>query len=505
MIGDKIVEDAVTVSGNANIPSLYMQVGNKEYYGPECLGERGRKYKDHVIKEIKTLIRDNPDYLKMPIGEGANIQTYEDIIKKFLKYLIDLAKKSTNQKIEYVAITAPTALTRRGMQNSGYNFLLKQTIMELTDLDEYHVFVKEEPVAAAYSYLYDNKVKRDQSIFVFDLGGGTLDVSLVEYSYKNDEIRVVLTDGDSIGGVLWTNELARLIKTDMINRNIDITDFDQLYGEKVEEKKIMLSVQDSIEISVEDENGYKQDIEISRKRFDLQTEGLKLQCKEVVKRLMNKAKKTFDDMDKIVLVGGSSNMPQIKEMFLDFPGKDDKVVIYKPSEAIARGAVLFAKRNGEQSDDAALGPNIREISSHSYGIEVYEDDAADTTQIKNIIFKGDEFVGGRIYATLDRAISPKSNKIKHKMFLKIYESNFCKGEVPDDLARIGRRTVPIGKPIPVRIPSGYAERSSEYRVKVSLILNSDNNLAIKVVEDTESKKIVIDELLDCSYKDDFDV
>lgn len=505
MIGDSIVDDAVTSSGSANIPTQYLFVNNKEYFGRECNSASVRQYRDKIIKDIKTKVRENPDNLKMTYGEGTDIQTLEDIIDKFIRYLIELSKSSVKEPIEYVAITSPSALTKRGMQSSGYSYLLKKTVMEATGLDESHVFVKQEPVAAAYSYLYDNKVKKDQSIFVFDLGGGTLDVSVVDYDYKSDEMSVVATDGENIGGNLWTRELSKLVKTDMVNREFDVTDLDQTFYDNIEEMKITLSDKDTASIPVTDEYGYKQKITISRQRFELITEGLLYQCLELVSRVLNRTGRTFDDIDKLVLVGGSSNMPQIKNMFLGLPGVgESKIEIYKPSEAIARGAALFAKKNGEQSGDAALGPSVKEVAPHTYGIELFPDDDADSTQIKNIIFKGDEFEGGRIYATLDKAISPKGDYIKHKMKFSIYESDYSKGENKNDFVPISKRTVPIGKPISIMIPSGYYEKPSKYRVRVSLILNSDNNLAVKVVEDTERRKVVVDKLLDCSYKGDSD-
>ena len=505
MIGDAIVDGAVKASGSPNIPTMYLSVNGKEYFGPECNSAIGRQYRDRIIKEIKTKIRENPDNLKMSFGEGADIQTLEDVVRKFIRYLINLAKSSVDEPIEYVSITSPSALTRRGMQNSGYNYLLKKTIMDITGLDDSHVFVKEEPVAAAYSYIYDSKIKSDQSVFVFDLGGGTLDASIVDYDYKNDEMKVVATDGDNIGGNLWTQELSKLVRNDMKNRDFDDSELDQSFEDDVEELKRRLSDKEESFITVEDDDGFKQKIVISRKRFELQTEGLKFQCVDLVKRLLKRSGRTFDDVDKLVLVGGSSNMPQIKDMFLGFPGvSEPKIEIYKPSEAISRGAALFAKRNGEQSGAVSLGPSIREVASHSYGIELYPDDDSEFTQIKNIIFKGDEFEGGRIYASLDKAICPKDDQIKHKMRIRVYESDYSKGENAGDFVRIGKRTVPIGKPISILIPSGYYERPTDYRVRVSLILNSDNNLAIKVVEDTDNRKVVVDKLLDCSYKGDSD-
>ena len=505
MIGDTIVDNAVTSKGSANIPTQYLSVNGKEYFGAECNSSAVRQYQDRVIKEIKSKIRENPDNLKMSFGEGADIQTLEDIVRKFIKFLIDLTKSSVSESIEYVTITSPSALTKRGMQSSGYNHLLKKTVMDVTGLDDSHVFVKEEPIAAAYSYLYDYKIKKNQSIFVFDLGGGTLDVSVVDYDYKSDEMKVVATDGDNIGGNHWTRELLKLVKTDMSNHDYDLSQCDLTFEEKVESLKIALSDKESSFVTVDDDDGYKQKIIISRQRFELQTEGLLLQCLELIKRIQKRTDRSFDDIDKIVLVGGSSNMPQIKNMFLELPGvNESKIEIYKPSEAIARGAALFAKRNGEQSGAIALGPSVREVASHTYGIELYPDDDADTTQIKNIIFKGDEFEGGRIYASLDKSIAPKDDHIKHKMWLTIYESDYTRGENNNNFVPISKRTVPIGKPIPIMIPDGYRERPTDYHVKVALILNSDNNLAIKVIEDTESRKIVINKLLDCSCTGDSD-
>lgn len=469
--------------GECFIPSQYLFVDGEDYFGYDAI-DKSREKNLPTIEGIKIKVRSNEKNLNYPCGKSEEVQTYGDILRKMLRYLLSLVQRSCkdlrmgDNAIECITIAAPASLSKGGIQNAGYNLLLKQTIMDYTHLDSNHVFVEKEPVMAAYAYFHLNNPNKDQKIFVFDLGGGTLDTSIVKYTVSTGMIDVLTVDGEEIGGNNWTQELLNLVKEqgpdNGVPRNYNYNS--PKFRDDIEDLKKKLSNINRKVFKIYTESGVKQ-LSISCEDFEEATSDLLDKCRECVCRTIDNSPFRSDDIDLVLLVGGSSRMPQIKRMFSDFPGMGNNVQLFMPDMAISNGCALFSK-NYTHSGDITLAPDIRETAPHSYGVEIK--DLGNTQLVKNIIFKGDEYNEGKICKTPNCTFRPMNDKINSELHIKVYESNVCSKDCNDGCAELTEGMVPFGEPIIIPIPEEYVNKPTEFKIRVVFTLTSDGILKVSI-------------------------
>ena len=229
-----------------------------------------------------------------------------------------------------------------------------------------------EPTAAALAYGLDKGENKNQKILVYDLGGGTFDVSILEI-------------GDGVFEVLSTNGNTRLGGDDFDNRIIDLlveqfkkengTDLSkdklamQRLKEAAEKAKIDLSATPKTTISLPfisaDANGPKHmECELTRAKFDAITEDLVKQTIDCCKRAISDAKITTSSIDKVVLVGGSTRIPAVFEAVKSYTGKEPYKGI-NPDECVAVGAAIQAGVLAGEVKDVLL----LDVTPLSLGIE----------------------------------------------------------------------------------------------------------------------------------------
>jgi len=202
-----------------------------------------------------------------------------------------------------------------------------------------------EPTAAALAYGLDKK--DSETILVFDLGGGTFDVSILEVG--DGVVEVKATNGDThLGGDDWDQRLVDFIAGEFKKENgIDLRSDRQALQrlkEAAEKAKIELSTVMETEVNLPfitaDASGPKHlQMKLARSRFEQLTEDLLARCKAPFEQALRDAKLKASDIDEVVLVGGSTRMPMVQELVRRLTGKEPNRGV-NPDEVVAIGAAL---------------------------------------------------------------------------------------------------------------------------------------------------------------------
>ncbi len=252
---------------------------------------------------------------------------------------------------------------RKATQDAGY-------IAALDVLD-----IINEPTAAAVAFGFMQSVSPDgtpygvQRILVYDLGGGTFDVTVLEI--EGSEFTALATDGDvQLGGQDWDQRLIDLISDQFrekhgIDPRTDPNTLGRLWRE-CEDAKRTLSARDKASLAC-DCKGQALRMEVTRSEFESQTSDLLERTRFTTTQALEASGLDWDQIDRILLVGGSTRMPAVRTMLRDLSGMEPDTSI-SPDEAVAHGAALhagflLAKQRGESSRF-----RINNINSHSLGV-----------------------------------------------------------------------------------------------------------------------------------------
>lgn len=300
----------------------------------------GRNF-DEVGEEMKivpyTVVQGSNNSVKVQV-EGKEYAP-EEISAQILRKLVQDAASWLGEKITEAVITVPAYFNdaqRQATKNAG----------KIAGLDVLRVV--NEPTAAALAYGMDKK--NNETVMVFDLGGGTFDVSILDVGEGLCEVRS--TAGDThLGGddfdkciVDWLAEEFR--KQDGIDLRKDRQALQRLY-EAAEKAKCELSSRTTTEISLPfitaDANGPKHlSFNLNRARFDELTKHLVERCLPPMKQALKDAKLEAGDIDEIIMVGGSTRMPSVQELVRRFSGDKTLNMTVNPDEVVAMGAAVQA-------------------------------------------------------------------------------------------------------------------------------------------------------------------
>ena len=210
--------------------------------------------------------------------------------------------------------------------------------------------IVNEPTAAAFAYGFD-KGDHEQTILVFDLGGGTFDVSLLEMG--EGVIEVKATNGDNhLGGDDWDQALIdHLVATFKKANGIDLTK-DKMAMQRVREaaEKAKIELSSSAQTSINlpyitvdaEKNPLFLDETITRAQFENMTSDLLARCKGPFQTVLKDAGIPIADIDHVVLVGGSTRMPAVVELVRELTGGKEPNKGVNPDEVVAVGAALQA-------------------------------------------------------------------------------------------------------------------------------------------------------------------
>ncbi|MEQ1564424.1 MAG: Hsp70 family protein [Myxococcota bacterium] len=317
-------------------------------------------YPDQVVEFVKRHMGE-ADYRFKYRGREYNPEQLSSYILAKLKHDAELR---LGHRVEDAVITVP----------AYFNDLQRRATMRAGELAGLRVLkLINEPTAAAFAYGLNNAGK-EMRVLVYDLGGGTFDVTLCDIA--NNEINVVATDGDHLlGGKDWDDRLIRFV-ADAFKEKHGIDPLEDMSSyhdlrQKCVSAKISLTKRPKVNIFHDYGNKVLR-ISVTREQFEELTGDLMNRCERLTQAVIDAGKVDPTSIDVVLLAGGSTRMPMVREsltkMFGHAPATD-----INPDEAVALGAALTAAIEAAELAGEVSPVDIRthDVTSHSLGMVTY--------------------------------------------------------------------------------------------------------------------------------------
>jgi len=465
-------------------------------------------YSHQVAAFVKRAMGD-PNYLF-----EYNGKTYkpEEISSFILRKLVKDAEQNTGEKITDVVITCPAYFginEREATKNAG----------DIAGLNVRQII--NEPTAAAISYgMAENAMKK--VVLVYDLGGGTFDITMIAISPES--IEVICTGGDhNLGGKDWDDTVIQYLVSQFqqetgINEDIlEDPDTCQTLQLAAEKTKKTLSSRDKVRTPIVF-GAEKAGIELTREKFDEITASLLERTVSLTHDMLTEAKKKgYESFDKILLVGGSSRMPQVPERIKREFSIEPK--LFDPDESVAKGAALFgwklsindelikrvAAMTGKTVQEVKETPQekipekvmeqaaksfadesgltlgavksskikVKNVCSKSFGVVAI--DKSETEWVFNLVFKNSTVP---IYVTEGFGTHTANQE---NVNIRIMENEVSEKKIlPENAKEIGNGLLSIPPGLPADSP-----------LEVTFKLNEEGRLEVTAVEKTQNRKLDI--------------
>lgn len=330
---------------------------------------------ERIVQDVKRHMGINKQY-NIDGNNYTPVQVSSFILKKLVQ-----AASEVKGKITEAVITVPANFSekeRKATMDAG----------KLAGLDVKHII--NEPTAAAIYYASQNPVAG--KVLIYDLGGGTFDVTIAKVSGNN--IEIIASEGDRhLGGKDFDLKLVELFnKKYMDEFGVSLVDDEnrQFYIEKAEEIKLNLSKKDRQKIKLKGNAGRTQ-VDISRSDFEEAISTFIAKTELLIDSVMDEAELTPSEINQILIVGGSTRIPFIQKSLTRIFNKEPLKVM-NPDEAVSLGAAIYAGLNADIGDlnaaqaTAISSLKLTEVCNHFYGtIIVTQDPASGKVEESNFI------------------------------------------------------------------------------------------------------------------------
>ncbi|CAM8958119.1 unnamed protein product [Rhodiola kirilowii] len=286
------------------------------------------------------------------------------VIRKMIRMMLEIAEAYLGSTINNAVLTVPAHFNnfqRKAIKEAGVNAGLSV------------VNIMNEQTAAAMAYAFERKTSEKRNVLVFDLGGGTFDVSIL--TIEQDYIEVKATVGDThLGGhdfdINLVNHLVNKIK---MKHKKDVTDDPRALLKlrtSCERAKRILSFTKEIKIEID---SLYEGIDFSETITDYTFESLNndmfMKCKDLVSECLLDAKMDKSSVQDVVLVGGSTRIPEVQHLLQDFFKESELCKSIDPDEVVVYGAAVQAAIMSGVKDDKIDNLRFTDITSSTIGLK----------------------------------------------------------------------------------------------------------------------------------------
>lgn len=313
-----------------------------------------------------------------------------DLSAILLQKLKEEAEQQIGEKIDAAVITVPAYFTHK--ERAATIEAGKRAGLEV-------IAIINEPTAAAFAYGLNEK-KEEQTVLIYDLGGGTFDVTLAHIN--QNEISILGSDGDhELGGKDWDDCIARYLASEFLEKyGADLSDDPEMVASLLvtaENVKKQLTSKDmvSVPITYQDIRGT---IDITEETFESISQFLIGTTKDVTERLMDSVGISWNQIDGVILVGGSTRMRMVHNYVYEMSGKPPLGGV-NVDEAVALGAAIRANITDKGETVATLGGLFGRVKSNGLyiqGAKAVTDVTAHSLGMISISSDGEEYINSII-------------------------------------------------------------------------------------------------------------
>lgn len=418
--------------GERTTPSVILIQGEKAIVG-EVAKEASTYEVENIIQFVKRQMGNTS--FRFPLPDSDRMIDAIEASAIILKKIVQDAEQALGEEVTDAVITVPAYFddakriaTKEAAEMIGLNVLK----------------IINEPTAATLAYYHLDQTEDEQIVAVYDLGGGTFDISIVQI--ENNEVKVLSTDGDSsLGGFDFDNIIFNYV-ADQFEEETDLDIYDdemamQQLREDAERCKRSLSRLERMRISVTSQ-GQSIQTEVTKDLFNELIESYLSRTIQIMEEAIEEASLEWSHIDKILLVGGSTRIPRITEVIEQLTGIKPSDEL-NPDEIVALGAAVQASvidktETSTQSLDEIV---VRDVNSHSLGVISTDNSGIDRNSI--ILPRNSEIP----CTSAERFVTARENQ--SAVHIQVTEGE---DDDPNYVTIIGSSTIDLPENLPLESP-----------------------------------------------------